>query len=268
MRYLLFMVLVLWLGGCGNDKHPPVDRDDVYDPIPVYNEAEATPPYVYEKFQHMLRDAKLQYPQSETVVQADEFEGYQSAFFYCDKSEQLHFTVNKQQALPKMRSELRMLEEWQTSETPGHHWQATLKTPKPEKGITSYTWMQIHGTNDTYDFPLLRLAWVRDREGKYDHLWAIIITNAPHPSEAESQPEEAVNTYNWVDLGERPQELFDLDVTIEANRMSISLNDHLMVWKDVSYWQDVLNYFKGGVYVNRHDDAGGATVIFDRIEME
>lgn len=254
--------------GCGNDTHPPetTNNDDVYDPVPIYNEDSARAPYDYDKFKELLDNSKLQYPDNKPVVEAGEFDGYKSNIFYSDENSSLHFTIDKSIDLPKMRSELRQIREWKTSDTKSNHWYAKIKTPKPKKGVDSYTWMQIHGTNDTYDFPILRLAWVRNYRGEYDHLWAIIITNGPRePSRTRGGDTGIVNDYNWVDLGERPTDFYDVDVDIQNNIMIVSINDRVLVYKDITYWGSVLNYFKGGVYINRHDDVGSATVLFDQM---
>jgi len=256
--------------GCGNDTHPPQipDKDEVYDPIPVYDESLSIPPYNYEKFKALLDGSKLQYPDGETVVAAGEFDGYKSQIFYSDEGSYLHFTINKDISLPKTRSELREMREWRTSDVKSHRWYARLKTPKPKKGVDSYTWMQIHGTNDSYNFPILRLVWVRNYHGEYDHLWAIIITNAPREPTSRGGDTGIVNDYSWVDLGERPSEFFVTDVVVRDNTMIISLNDQVLIYKDITYWGSVDNYFKGGVYINRQDDAGEATVIFDQMRIE
>jgi len=265
MKRIILGIVVLFLGGCGNDTHPPQNQDEIYDPIPVYHREEAIAPDSYDKFQDLLEGSKLQYPDGGTVVNAGEFAGYKSNFFYCDTRSYLHFTIDKTASMLKIRSELREINEWQTSDIPAHVWQARVKTPKPKKGVDTYTWMQIHGTNDTYDFPLLRLAWVRDHEGKHDHLWAIVIINTPRKAE---ENREISNTYSWVDLGKRNSDFFTLTVHIGENKMVISLNDKVIVDKDVTYWQEVLNYFKGGVYMNRHDDVGMATVLFDQMMIK
>lgn len=265
MKKIVSMVLFLILAGCGNDTHPPQDQDEIYDPTPVYHSEEATAPYDYDKFRAILESSKLQYPEGKAVRNAGEFAGYQSEFFYCDTLSHLHFTVEKTKSMLKIRSELREIDEWKTSEPRIHSWRAELKTLKPEKGVDTYTWMQVHGSNDTYDFPLLRLAWVRNHEGKYDHLWAIIIINAPQEVDTGENSEPA-NDYSWVDLGERRSDFFTVSVDMGNDTMVISLDDKVLVYKDISYWGDVLNYFKGGVYMNRHEDVGTATAIFNRMD--
>ena len=58
--------------------------------------------------------------------------------------------------------------------------------------------MQIHGTQKTHDYPLLRLVWVRQRKGIKDLLWAIRIVSQPYGDKK----------YEWLDLGKRPSGFF------------------------------------------------------------
>jgi len=268
VKYFIFLIINFIIIGCGNDTHPPQieDIDETYDPIAIYSEDIAIPPYSYDKFKALLDSSNLQYPDNKAVIKAGEFNGYKSQIFYSDEDSYLHFTIDKDISLPKIRSELRQIKEWKTSDIVGNHWYARLKTPKPIKGVDSYTWMQIHGTNDTYDFPILRLAWVRNYQGEYDHLWAIIITNGPrNPNRGGDTG--IVNDYNWVDLGARTSEFFNVDVDVRDNIMLISINNRVLISKDITYWSSVVNYFKSGVYINRQDDIGKATVIFDQIKI-
>ena len=269
MKNTILIAITIILIGCGNDTHPPQienEDDTIYDKIEEYDENTAIAPYNFNKFKELLDNSKLQYPDNKAVVKAGEFEGYKSKIFYCDEFSYLHFTIDKNISIPKMRSELRDLREWKSSDLTPHKWYARLKTPKPKNGVASYTWMQIHGTNNTYDFPILRLLWVRNYNGIKNHLWAIIITNEPRePRRVRGGDTGIVNDYSWVDLGERPEDFFTANVDVTDNTMIISINDKVFVHKDISYWSSVINYFKSGVYINRHDDVGKSTVIFEQI---
>jgi hypothetical protein len=97
---------------------------------------------------------KLQYPDRETAVKEGEFEGFKSDFFYCDSS-YIHFRIKKDLKIHKIRSELRQMEEWSSGDMLGRYWFAKLKGLKPKIGVDSYTWMQIHGTTGSYNFPIL-----------------------------------------------------------------------------------------------------------------
>jgi hypothetical protein len=205
----------------------------------------------------VLKRCKLQYPNG-TAVTYGKFEGFKAPYFYAH-DDQVWFSVEKTAQMHKIRSELRENGAWFTSDKDGHFWHARLRCLKPKKGVDSYTWMQIHGTNDTYDFPILRLMWVRNYAGKYDHIWAIIIISDPF-----MEPKQ----YEWVDLGKRPGDFFEADVNIIDNTMDIEINGKLLKHRDVGYWQEVGNYFKAGVYVNRAEDHGRAAVVFQKLEIE
>ncbi len=265
MKSYLWVIMIL-VAGCGNDTHP---IEKPVEPMPKYNEADAVAPYDFEKHQNLLNHSKLQYPDGETVIKAGEFAGYKSSFFYSDTNGSIYFCVDKPLSAKKTRSELRAMQEWSTAEATPHNWYANLKLFIPDDSVNSYTWMQIHGNNGTYNYPILRLLWVRDYNGQKDHLWAIIIINTPREPNANTRSADSniTNTYNWIDLGVRPSGFFNAEVDIRSNLMVISINGVVKVYTDVSYWSSVQNYFKGGVYINRHDDQGIATVVFKSLEM-
>ena len=262
---LIFIILV---SGC-NRRHPPqnIDPDLVYDTIPLYDKNNSFAPYEFDKFKAVLDQTKLQIytdqggtPDSNnTTVKSGEFEGKKFKEFYADKQGNLHFTISKDKDTYKVRSELK--EDpvtWSTADTEGHYWVATLKCLKPKPGINSYTWMQIHGTQDTYNYPILRLFWERDRRKTiYDHLWAVIIVSDP----------DTPKIYEYVDLGARPNDYFTAEVHIKNNIMDIIINRQVKRSINVTYWQDVQNYYKAGVYINRYGDGGTVSAIFKELHF-
>lgn len=244
--------------GCGGAEFFTVDSpDDLYDKLPAYDAARAKPPADLEKFSTVLSKSKLQYPNDKSVVDYDSFDGFKSPFFYALDGD-LWFRVTKTITDHKVRSELREGPgDWHTGDREGHFWHATLWCPKPAKGIDSYTWMQIHGTYATFNYPPLRLMWVRNYDKKYDHLWAIVIVSDPYKEKV----------YEWIDMGKRPDRFFDANVTIRNNEMDIYIDGKLIKHYDMTYWSSVKNYFKAGVYVNRHDDHGEAAVVFKTLKQ-
>jgi len=245
--------------GC-DVKHAPVevDPDLTFDETPVYSESESDYPYDHARYQAVLDGSKLQYPHDNAAVEYGQFANYKSEGFYSDAEGRLYFTVPKEPETLKTRSELREQLEWTTNDETGHYWVARLKVLKPKVGITSYTWMQIHGTNDSYNYPILRLLWSRNRSGQYDHLWAVVIVTTP---------EEEKRDYTYVDLGPRPDDFFDAEVHIFNNRMTILINRVEKDFRDIGYWQDVQNYFKAGVYINRYNDGGEVTAIYEKLDF-
>lgn len=253
---LLFLISFLILG-CDARKPPEeVDQDLIYDEIPLYEESSSTPPYNHTKFQSVIDQSKLQYPDEDNISQGN-FANFKASYFYADRNTTLHFTTKKEENTYKTRSELRQMNEWSTSNADGNYWVARLKCLKPKVGITSYTWMQVHGTSDTYNYPLLRLLWDRSRDGTYDHLWAVIIVT-------DSSTDKI---YDWVDMGARPEGFFDAEVHIKDNLMTIMIDRKVITTRDVSYWEDVSNYYKAGVYVDKYDNGGEASVLFEELHF-
>lgn len=243
--------------GC-NAKKPPkeIDPDSVYDVVPLYNELNSTPPYDYSKFQGAIDQSKFQYPHDDLISQGN-LVNYKASFFYADSNATLHFTTQKPQNVYKTRSELRQINSWTTADTNGNYWVAKVQCLKPKAGITSYTWMQIHGTHESFNYPILRLFWERQRDRKYDHIWAVIIVSYPFTDKL----------YEYVDLGERPEGFFDAEVDMKDNFMTIKINNKVLVYKDVTYWENVINYYKAGIYINRYQDGGKASVLFKELHF-
>jgi len=239
--FLLAFVFIIFISACNLRKPPKtLDPDLVYDAIPLYENNTSFPPYDFDKFKPVIDQSKLQIFKDDglssdtnnTTVDYGEFDGKKFPEFYVDTQENL-------------------------SDTEGHYWVATLKCLKPKTGISSYTWMQIHGTNDSYNYPLLRLFWVRDREGIYDHIWAIIIITGS----------DADRIYDYIDLGARPSDFFSAEVHIKNNILDILINHQLKATRNVTYWQDVQNYFKAGVYIDRYGDGGAVSAIFKELHF-
>jgi hypothetical protein len=268
MRFtFLIITFALIFIGCDRRKPPEtVNPDLVYDTIPLYEENTSFAPYDFEKFKPVLEQSRLQIfkdsgqssDTNNTTIDYGAFDGVKFPQFYVDTQKNLHFVISKKANTYKTRSELREgPNSWSTADTEGHFWVATLKCLKPKVGISSYTWMQIHGTKDTYNYPILRLFWERNRTGLYDHLWAVIIMSDPN----------SPKIYAYADLGARPSGFFTAEVHIRNNIMDILINHKLKDTINVTYWEDVQNYYKAGVYINRYGDGGTVSAIFKELHF-
>jgi len=264
---LIFLIGTLFIVGCDLRKPPDeiitqqtVNADLIYDKTPIYDESTSQYPADINKFKDVLSNSKYQYPDNSTQVQYNQFDAYKTKNFYADKNNDFYFVLNKEKNSTKVRDELREgpeSREWSTSDSDGNFWVATLKCFKPKLGISTYTWMQIHGTIDTFDYPLVRLLWVRSRNGIYDHFWSIVIISNPFDAKI----------YEWTDLGKRPNNFFDAAVYIQNNIMKIKINNKVIKSYDVTYWESVANYFKAGIYLNIFQDGGEGTVAFRELQF-
>lgn len=254
---VLLTLLIFVISGC-NKKSPPaeVNPDIVYNQIPAYDSQKALAPYSFSQYQSVLDKSKLQIYYDD-VVAAGDYVGKFFPQFYADDEGKLHFVIDKDPDTYKTRSELREITEWSMFDPNGHFWVGTLKCLKPKVGVNSYTWMQIHGTNDTYNYPILRLFWERKRDGKYDHIWAVIIVSDPYTP----------SVYEYVDLGARPSDYFTAEVHIHNNIMDIIIDRKVYRSINIGYWQNVQNYFKAGVYINRYQDGGTVSAIFKQLHF-
>lgn len=193
-------------------------------------------PYDLPKFQQVLDDSKLQAPTSTTACPQGQFAGYDDTFFRLDASDTyMTFTMSGD----SHRSELRQMIEWKTSTSNLQTMEGEVKVFYPTtSSLNELTFMQIHDSGTSPNKPLLRLAWIRSRSSKSDHLWAIIRKSTSSSS-----------SYEYVDLGARPSGFFHAKVQVMSNYMRLTLNDNIIFTKSVSYWSALNNYFKAGVYL-------------------
>ncbi len=256
--YTIFLTIIFFLFGCGLDLNKPPakkDLDSIYDKIAVYDESKTHSFYDDGRFLNLIEHSKLQLFLDDTSTEYTELINFKSPQFYVDEEDNLNFTIYKEFNSSKVRSEIKEWPkslEWSTADKDKHSWIATLKCLKPKVGISSYTWMQIHGNFETYNYPILRLIWERNKSGVYNHIWAMIILSNPHED----------RVYEYVDLGEKPEGFFTAEVDVQDNIMKIIINNKLIKTYNVTYWQDVQNYYKAGVYIDRFGDGGEASVIF------
>ena len=262
-KILVFFIGTFFIVACDVRK-PPEDvvdnKDLIYDKTPIYDANTALYPADVDKFKEVLKNSKYQYPHDNTEVDYNQFDGYKTEDFYVDKNEDFYFVLNKEHNSTKERNELREgpePREWYTSDSDGNFWVATVKCFKPKLDLQSYTWMQIHGTNTTFNYPLLRLLWVRNRAGIYDHNWAIVII---------SNPDEP-KIYEWIDLGKRSDDFFDAAVYVQNNLMELKINNKVIKTYNVSYWETVENYYKAGIYINLFSDGGEGVVAFRELQF-
>ncbi len=223
-------------------------------------------PYDQARYQPLLNESKLQAPDSSKVKEGTDFANYSSDFFYLDNTDLMTFKMSGD----GKRSELRQLKEWKTSDIIGNTLYGRVNIDLPTASQPDeFTWMQVH--DKPYDEgsekfvegspnkPLVRLFWqkVRTVEGEdiEDHLWAAVYRSVP--TDDTIKPEK-------IDLGKRPDGLFDSLITIKNNILTIEVNNTKKVL-DVSFWQNFHTYFKAGVYLQGD---GEATVQFNQLKYD
>jgi hypothetical protein len=282
LRVFSLILLGLLFVACDNKK-PPLETnlDLSYDKVPVYSEINTSYPYSFEKFHNVLEQSNYQYPHAETIAQHAAYDTFKSAAFYATQNGDLHFDLTKEQYQVKERSELRQVYKdplsgefntskgWRTSDNNGNFWLAQVRCYKPKETL-AYTWMQVHGIDGvditlkdgtvvkSFNYPIIRLTWERYRDGVYDHLWAIVITSYPREDKV----------YEWTDLGPRPNDFFDAEVHFQSNTLKVLIHGNIMLSYDVSYWEEEPSYFKAGLYINRYEDGGEASVAFRNLRFE
>jgi hypothetical protein len=207
----------------------------------------ASDPWSQTKFQPVLTDSKLQAPDSSTACDQGDFKGFYKDYFKLSGT-----YMQFQMSGDSKRSELRQMKEWKTSTTTARKIIGSVKVFKPTTtSLTEYTFMQIHDSG-SLNKPLLRLVWLKSRDGKSDHIWSIRRTGASSSS-----------GYEYVDLGVRPSGFFKCEIAVLNNNLKVKINDVTKVNKSVSYWSSLSSYFKAGVYLQ---SSGTATVQYDTLK--
>lgn len=228
-----------------------------------------TAPADYSQFSHILSSSKLQIStpyakpgSKDELAKNGDFNGIVNEHFYVDNSsEALVFNM----AGYKLRNELRVLDNFSVSDPQkAYRLHAKLLPINPEKsvenslsGMKEITYLQVHnkGTdergNGYIPHPLTRITWELERNGQQSHYWAVIKTNALDCSTGSEHNGslECKQAYQHVDLG--PADLVnptEFDIYVGNNQLVIRVNDEVKLTHNIAYWQNLLSYFKAGVY--------------------
>lgn len=218
-------------------------------------------PYSLEKFKDILSKVKLQAPGSSYnplySAKYGEFKYFQNKYFYLQDNKYMVFEMCGK----KNRSELREKRDWYVStKTPKVLFAKVYLFPLNQK--REFTFLQIHadstkpGRNGKIiNKPLLRITWWKELHNKYNHLWAVIRLSR----------NKYEKKYAKIDLGKMPKDFFTVKIEVVKSRMKVFINNKLKIDMDVSYWNDFLNYFKAGVYLQ---DEGCSKVLFDELYIK
>ncbi len=268
-------------GGGGSDSSAPV----VEPPVDT-NTPEA--PYSFTKYRSILDQSNLQVSDpwgvegnKSDVIKDGDFSGYYSDYFFVDQqSNNLVFEMSGY----KMRSEIRVIENFDIAEA-GKQRTLTAKI-KPidvetsmsgsDPNNDSVTYLQIHNKGEQEDgsgyipHPLLRIVYEQERDGQTGHYWAVLKTNNLDCSNTSSHYGSTAcnNAYERIDLGKADTDNFTyFELTVKESEltiMAINTTEATKEVRDISYWDNLLSYFKAGVY-NQFEN-GTARVEFASLE--
>jgi hypothetical protein len=223
------------------------DNWQIYDGMFTYtlDQSPSVVPYDLVKFQSVLDQSKLQWPQSGTEVDYGAFQGFHADHFYLSNDGYMTFETENSGT---KRVELREgPQEWFTSTRALKHIVGEVKCFYPDT-IKEYTWMQIHDNKNSgvggINKPLVRLAWIKEKKDNAghlltDYLWAVI-----RDTNSKNGPS------TWYPLIQRPNSFFKAEISVHNNQLYVYINDILKHQRSVAYWDVFLNYFKAGVYLS------------------
>ncbi len=233
---------------------------------------EQAPPAEYAKFHSILDASKLQIsepnakPGSKGEMATDSnFTGIVNDNFYVDRGSEAF--VFKMEGY-KLRNELRVLENFKTDDySKFYRLSADIMPINPQASISGsdpkrdeMTFLQVHNKG-TFDdglhgvgyipHPLLRVVWEGERRGVNNHYWAVIKNNAVNcgKDSGNRETQDCKKAYKRYDLGplneERPTRF---DIIVGDQTLYIKVDGDIVVRHPIGYWQDMLSYFKAGVY--------------------
>ncbi|USD63106.1 polysaccharide lyase family 7 protein [Vibrio sp. SCSIO 43140] len=272
------------------DPSEPVDPTDPVDPVdPV---VKPVAPSLYSKYDAVLTASKLQRSdpsegdgnKSDVADSDDLMVGYYDEYFYADENtKDLIFKMSGD----SNRSELRVNENFDTSKIGVSRTLSTSFQPIDIKNVLQQsvdgdevTFLQVHNKGTSSDgtgyipHPLLRVTYELERNGEMGHYWAVLKVNALDCSSGSEHAgsSDCNNAYQRIDLGEANLDaMTDMDITIQEERLVIEVDGVQKLDHDISYWADLLSYFKAGVY-NQYDDGDGintwSEVRFSKLEVQ
>ncbi|TKF86445.1 polysaccharide lyase family 7 protein [Vibrio breoganii] len=275
-KSILALMLATALTGCGgsdssgNNNNPNDSDPGTSEPV---EPGDPIAPYSITKYQDILENSDLQQSDpsgsasnKETLVRDGNFAGYSDEYFYAQENTQ--YLVLKMSNY-SMRNEVRELENFEVNvENEKRKLIAEVKLPNIEDAMSNsssskdqVTFLQIHNKEtvnggDGIPHPLLRVVYELDRDGKEGHYWAVLKNNAVDCKGDNYIPDDprCDDAYDYIDLGEADTSAFTkFELIVQENKLSIKVNDVTKADKDISYWEDLLSYFKAGVY-NQFED--------------
>jgi len=280
------LFFVLFLAACGDSGSGGATNSSI--------------PYDYSKYRNTLNNANLQQTDlfdcsdndinascsKSDVVDAGNYEGYSSEYFYVDKnSGWLTFEMEGD----NNRTELRFTENFLTDSTETTYTlNAEILPVSPTESVANstdgeaITLLQVHNKgkngisdNTVLSHPLLRVVWDGEYRsddgtdgGSYSNAyWAIIKTNAFEcsNSEHEAYDEDGCNNaYDYYYLGaydaNNPTKF---EIKVGNSQLVINVDGTQMVNYDISYWAALYSYFKAGVY-NQYTN-GNSVIRFKKL---
>lgn len=293
----LFSVFLSACGGGGSSSSVAASTDG--DTTNVDSSGDYTGvPYDYSQYVDALNNANLQqtdltdcddddsdnYCSKSDVVDAGEYEDYDSEYFYIDTdSGWLTFEMEGD----SNRTELRFTENFLSnlSDTT-YSLTAEVLPISPSESVANstdgeeITLLQVHnkGTSGETDssvlsHPLLRIIW--DGESRTDDnsgdsysnaYWAIIKTNAYECSNEDGDNYNAncPDSYDFYYLSTYDSsEPTEFNIEVGNSTLTINVDGQEQVDFNIDYWSELYSYFKAGVY-NQYTD-GNSVVQFKTV---
>ncbi|WP_015047426.1 polysaccharide lyase family 7 protein [Simiduia agarivorans] len=198
--------------------------------------------------------SKLQAPTSSTLIAQGNFDSADAhnRYFYSpsDAPDEMVFVADGASS----RSELRQMSEWYSGDA-GNTMSGSFHLVDPlAQTVDQLTVMQVH-TTDEPKKPLVRIAWMREKNGLSDHFWAVVKDDLIEAGE-----------YSWIPMGQRNSNGNSVSIDVAANRLTIAMDGQDYVTdRALDYWASNSNYFKAGVYLQTD---GHAEVHFTELDYQ
>ncbi len=225
-------------------------------------------PYSYSQFTNTLKQSNLQVSDingeqessnQTTVAKGSELEDYFSDHFYYDvDADVIVFSMSGH----SLRSEVRVQENFRIDDDMVRTLSAKIKPIDPDTSLINadakdeITYLQLHNKGldqqNSLSWPILRVVYEKERDGKQGHYWAVLAENVDVSTEDRD--------YDRFDLGEADLTKFtQFDLAVHQGTLSITVDGEVKVEKKLSTWLEYYGYFKVGVYNNFTDGSSSET---------
>jgi len=207
----------------------------------------------------VLDDSYLQAPTSTKLIAQGDFSGEYNQYFYIPGSGNKWMTFEV--TGDHKRSELRQVSEWYGDDQSYlYKMIGEVLVEDPQDGdVDEITFMQVHdvtNNSNAINLPLVRLVWLRERDGISNHYWAVIKEDAC----------KTCSNYEKIDLGAHSTSATKFEIRIKDSKLTIKVNGSAnsdINSYDIGYWDHLENYFKAGVY---NQDSGTGVVQFKTLK--
>ena len=206
--------------------------------------ANDTPPYDASKFRSVLDAAKLQYPNSNTAIRQGDMEDSAVRDRFYLRGSIMTFVSSGDDK----RCEVRLEYEFRPNRGTNRLYGRVRPKVPTSSSMDQFTFMQMHEYRG--DGPCCRVVWLRERDGKSSHIWAII----------RDRPGDRPD---YFDLGPRQSRFQDFEMKTNRGNLTVQYGSR-SITTSVSGYNNRNMYWKAGAY---NQDSGTSKTEYSQLRF-